>query len=125
MQTERSAGVTREDGSVDFKEVNFVPDISHGTVVAQYRASTIDEPGFDVYRRILRERAGDEHPVQTGENLEWRNSDSGKELVATADGVCRIDGATVRATGNLTIAGTIEDGAEVESGGDICVGLGL
>ena len=48
-----------------------------------------------------------------------------KNSMNTADGVCRIDGATVRATGNLTIAGTIEDGAEVESGGDICVGLGL
>ncbi|MFT5089239.1 MAG: hypothetical protein ACI8PG_003607, partial [Planctomycetota bacterium] len=108
VQTERSAGVTREDGSVDFKEVNFVPDISHGTVVAQYRAPTIGEPGFDVYGRILRARAGDEHPVQAGENLEWRNSDSGKELVATADGVCRIDGATVRVLQLLNIEGDID-----------------
>ena len=135
------AGRERADGSIDFREVNFAPNVAAGQRVARRTPPTRGTAGTDVTGRPAPAHDGQDEPLVAGENVRVERGDGIEHFFATVDGALRrtdgvlsvaelltIQGDVSFATGNLRfdgqihISGSVGQGFAVEADGDITVG---
>ena len=108
VDTERNAGRVMEDGSIDFHEVNFVPNVRAGQMVAGMTPPAPGTPGRDVKGNEVAAEAGAESEVQPGANISMRESGDVTLLYAETDGLCRVSDTEILVTDVLTIDGDID-----------------
>lgn len=133
---ERPAGIERADGSVDFREVNYLPNVEVGQLVAHRVPPIAGTPGMDVTGGEIPPTGGDVVPLKTDKTVRVVKG-SGVELCYAAQaGVVRYDGQALSVvniltlekgvnyeTGNITFAGdvfikgTVAEGFSVHAGG--------
>lgn len=162
VDLKRRAGTEKPDGSIDFREVNFAPNVGAGQVIARRRPPTQGVPGQDVKGQVLAARDGLDQPLKAGINVETRLEEGVEVYLATIEGAARqkegelqvvrqlavkgnvdfstgnldfrgevyidgsvVQGFSVKATGTITIADTVENGSTVLSVADIVVSRGI
>lgn len=94
------AGRVREDGSIDFREINRFPQARAGELLVRLYMPTEGVPGIDVYGEPVPPQPGRSLEIQAGEGVELREgydqerSRKTQEFVAEKSGVviCRFDG---------------------------------
>ena len=141
VEVERRAGRVREDGSMDFHEVNFVPSVRAGQQVAHRLPPIPGTPGKDVKGQAVEARDGKQHLLGAGENLEVHPGEGGaEEFFATTNGVVRqrrgelivaelltlnedvsFNTGNLDFSGEIYIDGSIVRGFAVRAGGDITI----
>lgn len=128
-----------EDGRIDYKNINFVQNVSAGEVLVVRYPATEGEPGTNVFGRPIKGQPGRTLPFKNGANT--RVSDDGNTLVASASGaiqflngrvsvndVMTIHGDVDFSVGNINckasvkVSGSIKAGFEIHSEGDLEVG---
>ena len=126
----------REDGSVDFKELNKYQNVVKGQPLARKVSPEPGKDGRTVYGRYIPARDGNDLEIGLGKNVSI--ADNGATVVATASGHVmlksgkitvetvlvipgNIDGRTgnVNALGSVVIKGNVEDGYSVTAQGKI------
>lgn len=122
VERERIAGEEREDGSVDFREVNFATLVQTGQLVARRIPPTAGRPGRDVRGKELAAADGWEGILKPGENVEKR-VEGGVELFhATVNGALREENDEIAVTRLLHIAGDVDfKTGNLDFDGEICV----
>lgn len=126
----------REDGSVDFKELNKYQNVVKGQPLARKVSPEPGKDGRTVYGRYIPASDGNDLEIGLGKNVSI--ADNGATVVATASGHVmlksgkitvetvlvipgNIDGRTgnVNALGSVVIKGNVEDGYSVTAQGKI------
>ena len=156
------AGVEREDGTLDFREVNSVTPVARGQVIARRTPARPGKAGLNVCGAIINAEDPSDEELKAGENVQINFSEGVELYVATAagalllgegevaigrmlhinsnvdfrtgnldfDGMLVVDGSvlsgfSVKAKGNIQVAGSLEPGSMVYAGGDLVVGRGI
>lgn len=128
----------RDDGTIDFKEMNLVTNISKGEHICEITMPTEGEPGTNIYGVQLKPRPGRAAVVAQGENTCFNEDKT--ILVAAIDGslvfrkdrFCvdsvytvaeNVDGTTGNITfnGDVIIKGDVTEGFEVRAKGSVTV----
>ena len=138
----RRVGKEREDGSIDFREVNFTPNVRQEQRIAQRIPPVSGTAGKDVTGRLLPAQEGEDHLLQTGAHVRMvvedgvecfyseiegglQVSKSGEELSVIE--LLQINDDVSFSTGNLNfggevvVKGSVLQGFSVKAGGDITV----
>ena len=141
VELERRAGQERPDGSIDFREVNFAPNVTAGQFVAQRIPATQGTPEKDVKGHVLEARNGEDQLLKAGENIQVSREDGGIEKFSVMiagilrrrdDELSAVELLTLAEdvsfnTGNLDfngeiyIDGSVVQGFSVKSEGDITI----
>ncbi len=140
VDAERRVGTEREDGSVDFHEINYAPNAARGQAVACRTPLVEGTHGFTVKGTHLPCRRIDDYPVQAGKNVRAETKDEVEYFFAETDGLVQfndgvlsivellvIDGDVAFSTGNLRfigevfIDGSVIQGFSVKAGANITV----
>ena len=142
VDVERRAGALCEDGSIDFRQVNFAPTVSAGQLVAQRLPGAPDAPGRDLRgNAVAADGSSRTPPVRAGGNLRTQPNGETEEYYATIDGLVRLseDGVlsvanvlTIKSdisfhTGNVTfdgeifIDGSVSAGFAVDGSGSVSI----
>ena len=142
VDIERRSGQEREDGSIDFREVNFTPNVRQGQRIAQRTPPVPGTPGKDVMGRMLPAQEGKDHPLQADAQVRMATEDGIECFYAEIDGALQVSGSgedlsvvellhingdVSFATGNLNfggevvVKGSVGQGFSVKAGGDITV----
>lgn len=136
----RIAGKEREDGSIDFHEVNFIPDVQVGQEVVSVTPATNGTEGRDVRGNPCAVEPGEERKIEPGENVKVVVEDGVEHYYSNIEGIVKfrddvvsvidilkIEGDVGFNTGNLEyrndiiIDGNVKAGFSVKAGGDITV----
>ena len=138
VDMERAAGKEREDGSIDFREVNYTPTVTANEVIARRTAPTAGSTGRDVKGQSAPARDGDDKRLQAGENVRAELDGDVEQYYALIDGVLRIDGNELSVaelltingdvnfkTGNLSFGGEIYIDGSVLSGFSVSAGANI
>lgn len=117
----------REDGSVDYKELGFVQNVSKGDVLCELIPPTEGEPGIDVYGNPIPNQSGSAPEFPPGENTIV--SEDGTKLLAAIDGcivtsshtvsvkeIFVLDGDVDASSGNIDFIGTVKINGDVREG---------
>jgi uncharacterized protein (DUF342 family) len=140
VEVERRAGQARGDGSMDFRQVNFAPEVKAGQVLARCHPPTPGTPGRSVRGQVLSPKPVQDSLPDVGENVEVRAENNVRVYVAKAAGtpvvkeaeiavsrLLRIDGDVDFHTGNLDfdgalfIAGSVLAGFSIRATGDVSI----
>ena len=140
VDMERSAGKEREDGSIDFREVNFTPNVRAGQQVAWRTGPTTGTSGWDLTGKAQPANDGEEQVLQAGENVRVVEENDQEEYYSLIDGVLKqyedelsvaerltVNGDVSYRTGNLDfggeifVNGSVLSGFSVKATGDITV----
>lgn len=125
-----------EDGSVDFRNLNLITNVTEGDVLATMVPSTKGEMGFTVTGEIIKPKDGKQTSFTYGKNVNL--SDDGMSLIANTDGQVTLDGNKVtiheiyivsddvdNSTGNIefngmvSVKGNVRTGFNITTEGDI------
>jgi uncharacterized protein (DUF342 family) len=126
----------REDGSVDFKELNKYQNVVKGQPLARKVSPEPGKDGRTVYGRYIPARDGNDLEIGLGKNVSI--ADNGATVIATASGHVMLKGGkitvetvlvipgnvdartgNVNALGSVVIKGNVEDGFAVTAQGKI------
>ncbi len=125
----------REDGSVDYKELDIINDVKAGTVICDITLPTEAVEGIDVLGRPLKGRNGVKAVLPIGTNTKL--SEDGLRVEAVVDGNLSFNDGRFMiettyqvqnvnyTTGNITFSGDVvvngdvEDGFEIHAGGRV------
>jgi uncharacterized protein (DUF342 family) len=150
LDVERKPGIFREDGSIDFRQLNLAPLVKAGQALGRRFPAGQGVPGTDVWGREVPARNGTELVVETGRNVR-RVQQEGQpdEFVAEVEGELGIidrrdrlppslylavrekmvvQGDVDYGTGNIDfpgsveVRGTVKPGFLVRAEGDVVVG---
>ncbi len=94
-----------EDGSVDFKNTNFVIPVKKGDVLATRTMPTEGKDGTLVTGKIMKARDGKVVNFKIGKNVE--TSEDGLKAIASVDGSVKFEGDTVSVKHSLEISGDV------------------
>ena len=108
VDTSRSVGKEREDGSIDFRKVNFATTVQAGQLVARRIPPTSGIPGRDVRRGALETVDGQNHLLKPGKNVEVRCEDGVEQFFSTIAGAFRENGDEIAVTRLLHIQGGVD-----------------
>lgn len=134
----KNIGQVKEDGTIDFKEINSIKNIKKGTIIGEYIPEIKPEDGYDVFGHIKSARYNGISNYKLGKNLKI---DKNNNIVSTIDGVISvtddkvisisdkvlINGDVSLETGNIktniniVITGKVQEGFKVEAGKNISV----
>jgi uncharacterized protein (DUF342 family) len=138
IRTEKSTAAPkiRQDGSVDFFDLDLVENVSKGQVLCLITYPTEGTPGMSVKGRELKQTKGRPVPSYAGSNTEL--TEDGTAIVSKINGQAsfagyriqvnetlfvrgNIDSSTgnIKVVGNLVVSGMIMPGFKIEAGGDI------
>lgn len=140
VDTQQQLGREREDGSIDFSEVNFAPNVRVGQLVARRILPRPGVPGKDVRGGVVPAVEGKDQPLRGGKNVGLVVENGVERFFAEIDGVLRLKGDEVSVeevlvikgdvgykTGNLSfggeiyVEGAVTSGFAVKAGGNITV----
>lgn len=118
----RAMPKVKEDGTVDFYDLDNISHVKEGDVVARITKEVEGVPGMDVYGNILSPRKVERKIFRYGRNL--KVSDDGLSLISMINGHVTLDGDrvsvsntyTVPADVNLSVGNIDYDGDVVVSG---------
>lgn len=132
------APVENEDGTVDFRNLGLVRNITRGTVIAEITLPTEGTPGKDLMGRPVPQKKGVPATYGVGKGTEL--TDEGTRIIASIDGNLRFDGGkfivdeelvigddidvsigNIDFIGNVTIRGSVSEGFSVTSKKNIVV----
>lgn len=132
----------RPDGTINYKEMNLVTNVSPGDVICRMTMPTEGKEGFNVYGVQLRPRKGIMPLVPAGENTKVSEED-GLSLVAAVAGslvfqkgkfridpVLRVDDVdnsvgNIRFNGDVVVKGFVQEGFEIRCEGNVKVDGGV
>jgi uncharacterized protein len=138
IRTEKAAALPkiREDGSVDFFDLDIVENVAQGQVLCRITHPTDGTPGISVKGRELKQTRGRPVPSYAGSNTELK--EDGTAIVSKINGQAsfvsyqiqvhetfvvrgNIDNSTgnIKVVGNLVVTGMVIPGFKIEAGGDI------
>lgn len=116
-----------EDGTVDYLNLDLIPSVGKGEVVAEYIPKTDGAPGYDIKGNKLPEKISKDLPPLTGKGFEI--SQGGLLYIALQDGKVEVNGNkliisdlyTIRgdvdiSTGNINYHGDLEIYGSIRSG---------
>lgn len=125
-----------DDGTVDFKDLDSVRNVTKGEVLARKTPATEGVEGRNILGRTLKPKRGKDHRLPMGKNTVI--TEDGLTLVAKEDGKLEYDGSLIsvstvclissdvdNGTGNIDfvgsviIGGSVHDGFEVKAKGSI------
>lgn len=127
----------RDDGTVDYKEMNLVVNVSEGQALCEITLPTEGKEGRNVYGTAIRPRRGLAAVVPAGDNT--KVTDDGKQLVAVlagslvfskgkfrVDPVLKVDNVdnsvgNIRFNGDVVVKGFVQEGFEIRSSGNVRV----
>ena len=135
-QNKESTPSILDDGSVDFRSLNLITNVSKGDILATLHEPSIGSDGFNVSGEVLTHKAGMETAFNYGANISL--SDDESKLISDIDGqVCMenkkiivyevytiskdVDNSTgnIDFNGNVKIEGYVLTGFTVEAKGNI------
>jgi len=142
--TEKKVGTLREDGSMDYKEKEYLTKVATNELICELKPYIPAQNGYDVYGQPIPAKMLGEKKYKIGKNL-VPSKENPNLYVASKEGVLQIDSSfkinvenTVYIkkdvdinTGNLNINGNIEIGGSVQPGfrvsatGSILVGMSV
>jgi uncharacterized protein len=110
----------RGDGTVDFRDLGFVKNISKGGVLCQIIPPAAGEDGVDIYQDVIPSRPGRLPVLPGGSNTAI--SEDGLSLLATVDGCIEYLKYSINVNDVLTVHGDV-DGASgnIDSVGSVIV----
>lgn len=128
--------VEGEDGRIDYRNMNFIQNVTNGSVLVRRIPHTDGVPGITVTGEQIPAPRGKDIPFRQGDNTVV--SEDGSELLANADGavvwhhgivsvkdVLVIDGdvdfkvGNIDSVGSLKVTGKIHAGFEIRCGGNL------
>lgn len=137
------AGLEREDGSIDFRQMNFVPNVLAGEIVARHNPPTLGVVGKNLLGKKLKAVDGI-RLLTVGENIEVKEEDGVELYCATIDGMFSQTGTKISVlhhlplegdinyrTGNIDFAGevfvngSVKTGFSVKATGNITIANGV
>lgn len=139
---QKSAGLLREDGSMDFKERGKIEQVDAGAVIARLHPPTKATPGVDVFGARADAPDGKPRVVKAGDNVQERRLDNGVvEYLAAISGAPGLSQATLFVSeilvvprdvdletgnilspkGSVDIRGSLRSGFTVTAGQDVLV----
>ena len=104
----RRAGIFAEDGSIDFRDVNFVPNVRAGQMVAGMTPAAAGTPGHNVKGSEVTAEYGQDAQILPGEAISARASGEVTMLYAEKDGLLRVSDTEILVTDVLTIDGDVD-----------------
>ncbi len=131
----------RPDGSIDFKNMHIVNNVSKGTVICEIVNPVQGSIGTSVYNKPLRPRTAKAPAVPRGENVDLVTVDERtSQLVAATDGnlvftdrrfcvehTFKVNGnvnnsvGNINFTGNVVVSGDVCEGYSIRTNGDVTV----
>ncbi len=131
----------RPDGSIDFKNMHIVNNVSKGTVICEIINPVQGSIGTSVYNKPLRPRTAKAPAVPRGENIDLVTVDEHmSQLVAATDGnlvfkdkrfcvehTFKVNGnvnnsiGNINFTGNVIVSGDVCEGYSIRTNGDVTV----
>lgn len=122
VDLERRAGQVAEDGSIDFREVNFAANVRPGQVLARRTRPTPGVPGQDVLGRVLPARDGQDQPLAAGKNVQLTRDGESEQFAAEIVGAVRRANDEISVSEVLNIKGDIcYQTGNLSFDGEICV----
>jgi uncharacterized protein len=141
VDLERKAGKERDDGSIDFREVNFIPDVKKGQMVVRLAPAIKGRAGRDIRGKDHPAVDGEKRMLRVGDNVRVEIQNGVEQFYSTIEGMLKItddevsvvelltiDGDVGFHTGNLQfggeiyIKGSVIQSFSVKAEGDITVG---
>ncbi len=125
-----------EDGSVDFKTLEILENVSKGQILAEKIPPKKGEPGKNIFGQELSAKDGKDIPSPAGKNTEW-DEETKSKILSKIDGMVTIKekkifvseifvtptvGITtgnIKFVGGVIVRGDIESGYVVEAEGNI------
>ena len=107
VDLERRAGQEREDGSIDFREVNFTPNVQAGQRVARRIPPTRGIPGKNLQGHPLPARDGQDQPLRPGDHIRVEPDGEIEQFFATVDGALRLADEVLSVAELLTLRGDV------------------
>lgn len=116
----------REDGSVDFKNLDNIKSINHGGLLCTLVPETIGEDGKDIFGNVIPAKPGKAKELKLGRNTTL--SEDGLKLHSKVDGCIVVSGDTVNVeniykvsdvdqlTGNIDFVGSVLVSGDVKAG---------
>ncbi|WMJ82901.1 DUF342 domain-containing protein [Oscillospiraceae bacterium LTW-04] len=140
-RTSKSHFDQRPDGSIDFKNMHIVNNISKGTVICEIINPVQGTLGTSIYNKPLRPRTAKAPAVPRGENVDLVTIDEYMcQLVAAIDGnlvykdkrfcvehTFKVNGnvnnsvGNINFTGNVIVTGDVCEGYSIRTNGDVTV----
>lgn len=131
----------RPDGTIDFKNMHIVNNVSKGTVICEVINPVQGTIGTSVYNKLLRPRVAKSPSIPRGENVDLVTVDEHvSQLVAAIDGnlvykdmrfcvehTFRVNGnvnnsvGNINFTGNVVVTGDVCEGYSIRTNGDVTV----
>ncbi len=122
VDMERRAGRLCEDGSIDFREVNFAPNVRAGQVIARRWPPTPGRAGKDVLGRALAAEDGRDLPLKAGGNVRCERDGKEEKFIAEVAGAAARSIDEIRVTQVLNVQGDISHNTgNLNFDGEICV----
>ena len=140
VDLERRAGKVLDDGSMDFRDVNFTPSVSASQLIARLTPARQGTDGTDVRANTLDATDGEEKALKAGDNVRTEREGAIELYFSTIDGAVRyekdeiaavellvVKGDISFATGNLHFAGevmvdgSVLQGFSVKAGGPVTI----
>ncbi len=115
----KRSGRIKPDGTIDWKDINSVPNVQEGDLLAEIHDRTTGRPGVDVYGRALKPKPGKRHPVRwmKGRIFSRRDEEANMyRLFAACSGVVRFE---FRVPGDPATLQSLEIADRLTINGDI------
>ena len=118
----RRVGKEREDGSIDFREVNFTPPVQANQSVARRTPPTLGTAGRDVKGNLLPAQDGQDQLLTAGDNIRMEREGDVEQFFSTINGALKLVGDELSAVEVLTINGDVSfSTGNLHFGGEIIV----
>ncbi len=95
---------TRDDGSVDFKELNIIDSVSKGEEICEIKEPTQGENGLNIFGGVLKCKDGKAAKYKLGKNVELIDN----KIVSQVDGNLIIKGNDFSVSGVYTVSDDVD-----------------
>lgn len=140
VNVDHIAGKILPDGRIDFRERNFVVNVTDGQLLATVRHAVKGKPGKDIYGRLLQPEHGVSVHLAAGENVRREKNDTETLFYSALDGAVHhfqdklevtnvltlpdgvnFETGNIDFSGDIIVYGGVRSGFTVQAGGDIIV----
>ena len=140
VDLEKKAGKPLDDGSIDFRDVNFAPGVRVNQQIARRRPPTRGVAGVDIHGDAIEVSDGEELPLEAGQHVRVEKEGDVELFFSEIDGALRyekdemnvVELLVVRSDidfeignlsfgGDVIINGSVVQGFSVKAGGEITI----